>query len=365
MKVILLFLIIMVGCKTTRDIPFKSEAEALEAIQRLEEKKQSADKKEVSKIDTEISEIIQNMQKMQLIEIPVEVPIQKFESPVSAKNEYSANKTSNLLASNQRISTQQLVEGNFHYSEIVYNYISGIIYPVHTTVLRVTTVQLEKGELLISYLIGDSINWILTNELINGQVNIYIKPAKPNIITNLVINTTRRRYVLNLTANCNYMPTVRWNYGLTATPVATGANYLSSARGGSAPVVNKAPTNQELADKRKAQYARNDDIVMMGLLEEVNFDYETKYRSTKNYRPKWYPGRIFDDGFRTYIHIPNLDKTPTRPVIFSSDEKGKEFHLVNYRVLGKYYIVDTVTDRLILTTQVENKKETIYINRKR
>ncbi len=347
------------SCRTTGEKPntYATEAQAVAAIQKLEEEKLSADETEAQKINDEISSIIRDMQKMQLIEVPVEVPIQKFESPVSAQNEYSVNKTSNLLARNQRVSTQQLVEGNFHYSEIIYNYVSGIIYPVHTTTLRVTTVQLERGEMLISYLIGDSINWILTNELINGVVNIYIKPAKPNIITNLVINTTRRRYVLNLTSNCNYMPTVRWNYGLSVSNLPPQASAAPAAAAGS-------ETRQELADKRKIQYERRDDIVMMGLLEEVNFDYETKYKSTRNYRPKWFPGRIFDDGFRTYIFIPNLDKTPIRPVIFSSDEKGKEFHLVNYRVLGKYYIVDTVAERLVLTTQIENKKETVYIEKK-
>ena len=350
----LLFLLIF-SCQTVqKPNTYKTEAEAVAAIQQLEERKLSADEAEQKEIDTEISQIIKDMQRMQLIEVPVEVPIQKFESPVSAKNEYSINKTSNLLAQNQRISTQQLVEGNFHYSEIVYNYVSGIIYPVHTTTLRVTTVQLEKGEMLISYLIGDSINWILTNEFINGVVNIYIKPAKPNIITNLVINTTRRRYVLNLTSNCNYMPTVRWNYGLSTMPAY---NYPATTAAA-------APEGQQLAEKRKLQYERQDDLVMLGLLDNVNFDYEVKYKSTRNYRPKWYPGRIFDDGFRTYIHIPNLDKTPIRPVIFSSDDKGKEFHLVNYRVLGKYYIVDTIAERLILTTERENKKETIYINKK-
>lgn len=355
----LLFLLIF-SCQTVqKPNTYKTEAEAVAAIQQLEERKLSADEAEQKEIDTEISQIIKDMQRMQLIEVPVEVPIQKFESPVSAKNEYSINKTSNLLAQNQRISTQQLVEGNFHYSEIVYNYVSGIIYPVHTTTLRVTTVQLEKGEMLISYLIGDSINWILTNEFINGVVNIYIKPAKPNIITNLVINTTRRRYVLNLTSNCNYMPTVRWNYGLSTMPA-----YDYPAQPTTAATTPITENRQQLAEKRKLQYERQDDLVMMGLLDDVNFDYEVKYKSTKNYRPKWYPGRIFDDGFRTYIHIPNLDKTPIRPVIFSSDDKGKEYHLVNYRVLGKYYIADTIAERLILTTERENKKETIYINKK-
>ena len=266
-KTALFLFLLLYSCQTVqKPNTYKTEAEAIAAIQQLEEKKLSADEAEQKEIDTEISQIIKDMQRMQLIEVPVEVPIQKFESPVSAKKDYSINKTSNLLAQNQRISTQQLVEGNFHYSEIVYNYVSGIIYPVHTTTLRETTVQLEKGEMLISYLIGDSINWILTNEFINGVVNIYIKPAKPNIITNLVINTTRRRYVLNLTSNCNYMPTVRWNYGLSTMPAYDYPAQMTTA---AAPAEEN---RQQLAAKRKIQYERQDDLVMMGLLDDVNFD---------------------------------------------------------------------------------------------
>ena len=42
------------------------------------------------------------------------------------------------------------------------------------------------------------------------------------------------------------------------------------------------------------------------------------------------------------------------------DIKGKGY----LKTLGKYYIVDTIAERLILTTERENKKETIYINKK-
>ena len=84
----LLFLLIF-SCQTVqKPNTYKTEAEAVAAIQQLEERKLSADEAEQKEIDTEISQIIKDMQRMQLIEVPVEVPIQKCESPVSAKNEY-------------------------------------------------------------------------------------------------------------------------------------------------------------------------------------------------------------------------------------------------------------------------------------
>ena len=53
--------------------------------------------------------------------------------------------------------------------------------------------------------------------------------------------------------------------------------------------------------------------------------------------------RAFDDGRQTFIEFPPTIATGVAPPLFVVDAKG-EASLVNYRVNGRFYIVDRLFD---------------------
>ena len=69
----------------------------------------------------------------------------------------------------------------------------------------------------------------------------------------------------------------------------------------------------------------------------VNFDtLYTRYTIIDKNRVDWKPDAVFDDGQKTYIRMPlRFSETPA----FYIDLDKKET-LSNYRVKGRYYIVD-------------------------
>lgn len=362
--IIFIFIVVsscVTGSNTNNSTTYKSEQEALEATRQKEEE------------DKAIKETIKEQEQKTLIkpvEVAVEVPIQIFEQSTSGKSD---NRTpQEIIADQLKKSTQQVNSGNFEYSTIAYNFLDGIIYPIYTTLSKITVIELKEGELLLSSKVGDSLNWGLENETINKKVLIYVKPFLDKISTNLFLFTNERRYIINLVSNNQYMPLVRWNYGLQVDSVYSQMgiynpnyfnNQVAATQTNPAQQSNtKTKTPEQVQQEKNRQtYERQDDLMMLNALMSVNFGYKVQYKSTRGYRPKWYPEKVFDDGFRTYIYVPGLDRAPTRPVCFGSDIKGKEFRVVNYVVRGKYYIINSIEPRLILTTERDNKIETVYI----
>ena len=73
-------------------------------------------------------------------------------------------------------------------------------------------------------------------------------------------------------------------------------------------------------------------------LEALNFNY-----SISGDRPSWRPLRAFDDGGRTYIEFPASIAVGEAPPLFLVDGEDT-VSLVNYRVRGRYYVVDRIFD---------------------
>jgi type IV secretory pathway VirB9-like protein len=79
--------------------------------------------------------------------------------------------------------------------------------------------------------------------------------------------------------------------------------------------------------------------------------------------PAWMPERVFDDGHKTYIQFaPDLGTTEAPPLFVIGENKQAE--LVNYRVQGRYYVVD----RLITAAELRlgtKEQQIVRIERKR
>src|SRR3546814_11181367 len=91
---------------------------------------------------------------------------------------------------------------------------------------------------------GDTVRWII-GDTISGsgataRVHILVKPTRPDIATNLVINTDRRTYHLELRATpATYTASVSWTYPQRAEERRVGKVCVSTCRAWGLPDHNK------------------------------------------------------------------------------------------------------------------------------
>ena len=84
----------------------------------------------------------------------------------------------------------------------------------------------------------------------------------------------------------------------------------------------------------RAAAERNAPVAVGMDLASLNFRY-----AIEGDRPDWRPLRAFDDGTRVFIEFSESIAQGELPPLFVIDPKG-EAELVNYRVSGRYMIVD-------------------------
>ena len=194
----------------------------------------------------------------------------------------------------------------------VWPFTDGALYQVYAAVGRVTVVALQPGEELVTVAAGDTVRWIVGDTSSGSgadlRVNVMVKPIRSGLKTNLVITTSRRTYLLELTATeKTWMASVSWEY----------------------------PKDKMLALQRQAQAAGAAAPVDSGLsLEKIRFRY-----AVSGSNPPWKPLRAFDDGEKVYIQFPPGIAHGELPPLFVFGAQG-DGQLVNYRFRPPYYIVD-------------------------
>jgi len=99
------------------------------------------------------------------------------------------------------------------------------------------------------------------------------------------------------------------------------------------------PQDQLIALKVAADRAQAVQPVAAGLqVDELHFNY-----SVTGDTPSWRPLRAFDDGRQTFVEFPVSLAVDEAPPLFLVDAKGNA-SLVNYRVKGRFYVVDRLFD---------------------
>ena len=73
-------------------------------------------------------------------------------------------------------------------------------------------------------------------------------------------------------------------------------------------------------------------------VDQLHFDY-----AVSGDKPAWRPLRAFDDGRQTFIEFPATLAVGDAPPLFLVDGKDQA-QLVNYRLRGRYYVVDRLFD---------------------
>ena len=220
----------------------------------------------------------------------------------------------------------------------VYPYSSGALYQVYAAPGRITDIALQEGERLAGagpVAAGDTVRWIIGDtESGTGaatRLHILVKPTRPDIQTNLVINTDRRTYHLELRATAaTYMASVSWQY----------------------------PEDQLIALRRPNKEADARQLIATGVdIASLNFRYVIDGDDAP-----WKPLRAFDDGAKVYIEFPSGVAQGEMPPLFVVGPAGGP-ELVNYRVRGHHMIVDRVFAAAELRMGDENSQRRVRIRR--
>lgn len=232
-------------------------------------------------------------------------------SLVIATNSYSTNAILEQITPSKQVIISGIREAkNGVQTNFVYN--EDAMYTIYCRVNYLTAIMLAPNEQIISVSGGDTARWQKSQSTTGSSEGtrqvIYIKPFSINLRTNLIINTNKRMYNINLySAKEWYNPVVKWLYP---------------------------------DEVMKLQEAKQKTIVTTGSLADHNYQYTI---STRKY--DFAPSTIFDDGQKTYFVLKNVQELP----VFYIREKGsKEDQLVNFRIQGNYYIIDRIFEEGIL-----------------
>ncbi len=216
----------------------------------------------------------------------------------------------------------------------------GGLYQIYTAPGRVTDIVLEPGEQLAGsgpIASGDTARWVIGDTL-SGEgeaqrVHILVKPTLPGLTTNLVINTDRRTYYVELRAgSATYMASVAWTYPKDA--------LIALAK----PATPPRPTSPQ-PTPLDPDFSR------------LNFDYRMS-----GDKVGWRPQQVYDDGTKVHLVFPAGIATGELPPLFLIDAAGKG-SLVNYRVEGRQIIVDRLFDRAELRLGDKRSAKRVRIQR--
>ncbi|MES3041690.1 MAG: P-type conjugative transfer protein TrbG [Pseudomonadota bacterium] len=252
---------------------------------------------------------------IQIVEVPKLLPLpnQLKRLPLEGKEgiKEPLDAKSRVARANQEARVIPSQEGYINAIQ-VWPYADGALYQLFTSPGRVTVIALQEGEELVTVSAGDTVRWIVGDTTSGAgatqRVNILVKPTRSGIRTNLVITTSRRTYLLELTATEKaWMASASWEY----------------------------PKDRMLALQKQASIADAKAPLAQGLsLEQLRFRYEIS-----GDKPAWRPVRAFDDGEHVYIQFPARIAQGELPPLFVVGPQG-DGQLVNYRYRAPYYIVD-------------------------
>ena len=213
----------------------------------------------------------------------------------------------------------------------VFPFSDGALYQVYAAPGEITDIALEAGEQLVGsgpVAAGDTIRWVIGSTESGAapakRTHILLKPTQPNLTTNLVINTDRRTYHLELRSDDKtYIASVSWAY----------------------------PQDQLIALRQQNAAAQVAAPIATGIdIGALNFRY-----GIEGDDPAWRPLRAFDDGRQVFIEFPAGIGQGEMPPLWVIGAEG-DGQLVNFRVQGNHMIVDRLFGAAELRLGGENQK---------
>ena len=221
----------------------------------------------------------------------------------------------------------------------VYPFTEGALYQVYASPNQVTDIGLQPGEQLEGsgpVAAGDTVRWkVGDTESGSGagkRIHILVKPTSPGLFTNLVVNTDRRTYHLELHSDeRTYMASVSWTYA----------------------------EDQLIALRRQNEDAASAEPVDVGVdLARLRFRYMINGDA-----PPWRPRQVFDDGKKVYIQFPRGIAHGDMPPLFVVGVDGNSDQIVNYRVHDNYMTVDRLFAKAELRLGDRKSQQRVLIER--
>lgn len=220
-------------------------------------------------------------------------------------------------------------------------YVYGSTIPtVFARKLHTSDIELEPGERVREggVNVGDTVRWLIVPAVSGPETlpitHILIKPKDVGLTTTLVVATDRRTYHFLLkSTEEDWTPRLGFEY----------------------------PENVEaLWAKYQAQTARTIERETLPQtkqrISDLDFGYELKGSAP------WKPVRVYNDGVKTYIDMPVEMQQTEAPVLLVIGADKKE-QIVNYRLIGRRYIVDQVFAKAELKAGVGRRATRIVIIR--
>jgi type IV secretion system protein VirB9 len=211
-------------------------------------------------------------------------------------------------------------------------------------VLQVCDVELQVGEQVNSIQLGDTARWTIEPAISGAGAaevqHLIIKPMDVGLETSLVVTTNRRTYHLRLRSHrSEFMPRVGFTY-----PEEAVAKW-------------DAIKSREGREKRERTIAQTGEY-----LGDLSFAYDVAGSAP------WKPVRVYNDGVKTIIQMPATMANTEAPTLLVVRRDGGLFTeaetvMVNYRVQGDRYIVDSVFDKALLIAGVGSSQERVTITR--
>lgn len=256
---------------------------------------------------------------VEIVQVPTPLPLPgqlQRVPPARTQAPEPTDPRARVDAANSAARVQPFRSGYFNAVQ-VYPYSEGALYQVYAAPGQVTDIALQPGEQLVGsgpVAAGDTVRWII-GDTVSGtgaasRVHILVKPVRPDLQTNLVINTDRRTYHLELrSSERTYMASVSWSYPQDA-------------------LIALRRRNEEAAAAQPAATST------MPAIENLNFRYRIE-----GDHPAWRPVRAFDDGRQVFIEFPSGIGQGEMPPLWIIGSAG-DAQLVNYHVRGRYMVVD-------------------------
>jgi type IV secretion system protein VirB9 len=253
---------------------------------------------------------------VEVVEVPTPLPLPGQLKPISTRHSKPESKDPRKRVEKANAAARVQPTRNGYINAVqVYPFADGALYQVYSAPGQVTDVALQEGEQLVGsgpVAAGDTVRWIIGDTESGAgstkRIHILAKPTRPDLVTNLVINTDRRTYLLELrSAEKTYMASVSWQY----------------------------PQDQLIALRRQNAAADAAIPVNAGIdISKLRFRYHIEGDDAP-----WRPLSAFDDGTKVYIEMPRGIAQGEAPPLFVIGPEG-DGQLVNYRVRDNYYIVD-------------------------
>ena len=220
----------------------------------------------------------------------------------------------------------------------LYPWSDGALYQLYASPGQVTDIALQEGEQLVGngpVAAGDTVRWIIGDTTSGAgpttRVHILVKPTRGDLATNMVINTDRRTYHLELRATpATYLASVSWSYP---------QDRLIALRGESAAAARAVPV------------AAGIDVAALDFRYAIDGDHAS-----------WQPVRVFDDRHQVFIEFPAGVAQGEMPPLFVIGAGGAG-ELVNYRVRDNFMIVDRLFAAAELRLGDRKKQAVVRISR--